>query len=267
MKRVLLFLVPVAAAAALAAAAHGGSGRPSVTVRVDDHRLTAPRTVPAGFVDVRIVTRGLVHHHLAFWHLNRGITVARFIAVLKKSNGDPFKIATAVGGNGPMLPGTIQTTMRFMPGTVVAADIVEGPTTRITSFVVGASTATTSPPRALGTIINRGFRFVLPSGFGRPGIYRFENTDGAAHDGDIFPLARGKHAADLVRWLKGGGKGAPPVDFARPLGGPGAIGAHWSSWFRLRKLPAGHYVLACFLPDEQGMLHAAMGMVSEFSVD
>ena len=55
------------------------STRPSITVRVDDRRILAPTRMPAGYVDIHIVTSGKVHHHLAFWHLDRGVTAQRFI--------------------------------------------------------------------------------------------------------------------------------------------------------------------------------------------
>ena len=243
----------------------GASDRPSITVRVDDRRITSPSRMPAGYVDIHIVTSGSVHHHLAFWHLNPGVTLKRFKAALKSPKG-PFQLGTAVGGNAPMLAGNLDTTMHLLPGTVVFADIVEGPTTRVASFQVAGPPVSTHPPAAVGTIVNRAFRFVLPARFGRPGIYRFTNSDAVAHDGVIYALLKGKTAADLVRWLRGGGKGRPPVAFARPLGGPGVIGAHWTSWFTLRKLAPGRYVLGCFLPDDRGILHAAMGMVAGFEV-
>jgi len=269
--KTITFALAVATLAALGTGASAtvvasASARPSVTIRVDDHRITAPTRMPAGYVDIHIVTSGKVHHHLAFWHLNRGVTSKRFIRVMKGPNGDPFKLGTAIGGNGPMLAGRLDTTMRLVPGRVVFADIVEGPTTRIASFRVVGSSVSTQPPAAVGTIVNRSYRFVLPAHFGRPGVYRFTNPDPVAHDGVIYQLVKGKSAADLVHWLQGGGKGRPPVVFARPLGGPGVIGSHWTSWFRLPKLAPGRYVLGCFLPDERGMLHAAIGMVAGFVV-
>jgi hypothetical protein len=248
-----------------AAVAALASARPSITVRVDDSRITSPARMPAGYVDVHIVTSGKIHHHLAFWHLNPGVTVKLFTRALKSPKG-PFELGTAVGGNGPMLAGHLATTMRLLPGTVVFADIVDGPTTRIASFQVTGPPVSTEPPAAVRTIVNRSFRFVLPARFGRPGVYRFTNSDPVAHDGVIYPLLKGKTAADLVRWLRGGGKGRAPVDFARPLGGPGVIGAHWTSWFTLPRLAPGRYVLGCFLPDDRGVLHAAMGMVAGFEV-
>lgn len=246
------------------AVALASNARPSITVRVGDNRITAPARTPAGYVDVHIVTSGKVHHHLAFWHLNRGVTPTRFIRVLKR--GNPFKLGTAVGGNGPMLAGRLDATMRLRAGTVVVADLVEGPITRIASFHVVAPAVSARPPAAIGTVVNRSYRFVLPARFGRPGVYRFTNQDPVPHDGVIYPLVKRKTAADLVQWLQGGAKGRPPVAFGIPLGGPGAIGAHWTSWFTLPKLPPGRYVFACFLPDSRGVPHAAMGMVAEFVV-
>ena len=268
----IAFTAAVTAVAALAgggdaaAVGRGSVSRPSITVGVDDSRITAPSRMPAGYVDIRIVTSGNDHHHLAFWHLNPGVTVKRFIRVLKRPNGDPFKLGTAIGGNGPMLAGHLDTTMRLTPGTVVLADIVEGPTTRIASFRVAGPAVATQPPPAAGTVVNRSYRFVLPARFGRPGVYGFTNSDPVAHDGVIYRLLQGKNAGSLVRWLRSGGKGRPPVDFTRPLGGPGVIGPHWTSWFTLSRLAPGRYVLGCFLPDDRGVLHAAMGMIAGFQV-
>ena len=193
---------------------------PSVTVRVDDKRISGPDRTPAGYVDFHIVTAGREHHHLAFWHLNPGVTPERFIRVLKQPNGDPFKLGTAIGGNGPMLGGSFETTMRLVAGTVVFGDIVEGPTTRIGSFRVTGPPVSNQAPRDIGTVVNRNFRFELPADFGRPGVYRFTNSDPVAHDGAIFPLAKGKTAADVVQWMQSGGKGRPPALFDKPYGGP-----------------------------------------------
>jgi hypothetical protein len=148
-----LLCIAIAAVAVVAAsnaspthslAAHV-SARPSITVRVDDSRITSPPRMPAGLVDIHIVTSGKVHHHLAFWHLNPGVTVKRFTRALQSPKG-PFDLGTAIGGNGPMLAGHLDTTMRLLPGTVAFADIVDGPTTRIASFQV---TGTPCPPSRL----------------------------------------------------------------------------------------------------------------------
>jgi hypothetical protein len=246
---------------------HGSVPRPSITVHVDDTRISAPARVPAGDVDVHIVTSGKVQHHLAFWHLNDGVTLPRFVHETKLPNGDPFKLGTAVGGNAPMLAGRFDTTMKLVPGRVVVADIVDGPTTRFANFAVVGPERSTQPPAAVGTIDNRDRRFDLPADFGRPGVYRFTNSDPVPHDGVIYSLAKGETANDLVGFLRSGGKGRPPVDFESPLGGPGVTAAHWSSSFKLPKLPPGRYVMACFLPDPgSNVPHAAEGMAAGFVV-
>lgn len=262
---VVVALVAASTAASAPSLAARASARPSITVRVDDSRITSPRRVPPGYVDIQIVTSGKVHHHLAFWRLNPGVDVKRFTRALHSPKG-PFALGQAVGGNAPMLAGRLDTTMRLLPGTFVLADIVDGPTTRIASFKVAGRPVSTRQPTAVGTIVNRSFRFDLPANVGEPGVYRFTNVDPVAHDAVIYPLRKGKTAADLVRWFRAGGTGRPPVVFERPLGGPGVTGAHWTSWFTLPRLAPGRYVLGCFLPDGHGVLHAATGMVAGFKV-
>jgi hypothetical protein len=240
------------------------SARPSITVRVDDRHIAAPVRMPAGYVDIHIIAAGKIRHHLSFWHLNTGVSMKRFMTALNSPSG-PFKVATAVGGNAPMLPGRIDITLRLTPGAFVLADIVDGPT-HVTSFHVAGPPVSTRAPAAAGTAVNRGFRFTLPAHFGRSGVYRFTNRDPVAHDGVIYSLRDGKSAGDLVRWLRAGGKGVAPVDFTRPLGGPGPIAGNWTSWFVQPRLPRGRYVLSCFLPDDHGVPHAALGMVAGFEV-
>jgi hypothetical protein len=142
MQKASLFIVIVAVA--LCAAGSATSARPSVTVRVDEGRITAPSVWPAGYVDVHIVTAGKVHHHLAFWHLNAGVTVRHFLRALNSPRG-PFELGTAVGGDGPMPAGHLEVSMRLIPGTVVFADIVDGPTTRTASFQVAGAPVSTRP--------------------------------------------------------------------------------------------------------------------------
>jgi hypothetical protein len=202
-------LLIVIVAVALVAAGSAASARPTVTVRVADSRIASPSRWPAGYVDVHIITSGKAHHHLAFWHFNPGVTVKRFITALNSPKG-PFELGTAVGGNAPMLAGHLDVTMHLVPGTVVFADIVDGPTTRIATFQVSGPPASSDPPAALGTIDNRAFRFVLPAHVGRPGVYRFTNSDPVAHDGAIYRLRKGQTAAGIVRWFRAGGKAARP---------------------------------------------------------
>ncbi len=54
-------LLIMIAAVALVAAGSATSARPTVTVRVDDSRITSPSRWPAGYVGVRIITARPAH--------------------------------------------------------------------------------------------------------------------------------------------------------------------------------------------------------------
>src|SRR6266542_2522405 len=89
-------LLIVIAAVALVGARSATSARPTVTVRVDDSRITAPSPWPAGYVDVHIITAGKAHHHLASWHLNPVGMLIRSKASLHPPEV-ACQLATAVG--------------------------------------------------------------------------------------------------------------------------------------------------------------------------
>jgi hypothetical protein len=130
---------------------------------------------------------------------------------------------------------------------------------------VTAAAGATSPPASLGTIIAKAeYDFVLPPGFGKPGIFAFHNTDTKPHDFVIVSLAPGKHANEIISWAKAGKHTPPPI--TGEFGGAGALSGHLTSWFKVPKLAPGTYALICFFPDSHGVPHAAHGMVSEFTV-
>ena len=54
-------LLIVIAAVALVGAGSAAAARPTVTVRVDDSRITSPSRWPAGYVGVRIITARPAH--------------------------------------------------------------------------------------------------------------------------------------------------------------------------------------------------------------
>lgn len=68
------------------------------------------------------------------------------------------------------------------------------------------------------------------------------------------------HAPDAEKKAK-----ALQVDPDTEIGGPAIVGPGLSEKVTL-PLPAGHYILTCFLPGEHGMPHVAMGMIGEFTV-
>jgi hypothetical protein len=56
----LAALIALGSGGAMGAAAPVFAPRPSVTIHVDDRRIAAPARMPAGYVDIHIVTSGKV---------------------------------------------------------------------------------------------------------------------------------------------------------------------------------------------------------------
>ncbi len=61
MQKVSLLIVIAAVALVAAGSATPAPARPTVTVRVDDSRITSPSRWPAGYVGVRIITARPAH--------------------------------------------------------------------------------------------------------------------------------------------------------------------------------------------------------------
>ena len=251
--------------AAFLTATASAAQRP-ITVRVDDHAIHLPATVPAGTLAVHIVTGGKQLHHLVFEQLKPGVTFISFEKAMQNPAANDATYATYIGGNGQVPPGrSVDVFFTVKPGPVEVIDIVHGQAISHAQLTATAATSATSPPTSLGTVIaNAKDRFVLPRGFGKPGVFAFRNTDRDPHDMVIVGLAPGKHANTIIAWAKAGKHTPPPV--TGEFGGAGALSGHLTSWFTVPKLAPGTYALICLMPDSHGMPHAAHGMVREFTI-
>jgi hypothetical protein len=254
------------AVAALLAAAIPVTAAASLSViRVTDSAIQLPAGgLKAGIDELRIVGSGTRLHHLVFWRLHAGVSYAQFDRVFASPNGALARLVTAAGGNGQVDPGgATDLYLDLAQGRYAITDLTDGPTNEV-RVTIGPARSKIRPPRSVGTIrAVAGDRFRLPPGFGRPGVYTFRNEDDELHEASLVRMKPGKTAPDLVRFLKGGGKGAYPV--AAELGGFGALGGHLHGWMVLPALPHGAYALVCFIPDEHGVPHVAMGMIAGFT--
>ena len=78
-------------------------------------------------------------------------------------------------------------------------------------------------------------------------------------------LASGATAEDLVEWFHTQA-GPPPIE--GEFGSMGAIGPGNEAWidFDASPLDAGDYAMVCFIPGDDGIPHAAHGMVAPVTV-
>jgi hypothetical protein len=244
-----------------------GGGASLITARIDERTVHFSPALHSGFVQLHIVSTGVAPHHLLFWQLHGGVSFNQFDRVDASQSGNPFKLATVIGGNGPLVPGhTMDIWIHIAKGRVAIDDIRSGGVTGFhRDLAIDRSGQNATQPKALGTVAAvAGDRFRLPPGFGRPGIWEFANQDKETHDVTIAQLAPGKTVADLIFWAKHGQHGPPPLRGAD--GGFGALGGNSHAWFTIGHLPPGNYAVACFISGANGIPDVAMGMAAGFTV-
>ena len=116
-----------------------------VVVHAKDFAYVAPKTVKSGVTTFRLVNDGTTLHHLSVIRLQKGKTMADFVAFIKKP-APPFGWFTEMGGPNPALPGgTVEATMNLDPGNYVIVCFIPSPgetAPHIMKGMVGALTVT-----------------------------------------------------------------------------------------------------------------------------
>lgn len=257
----------ILAAGGLASAGAGAGGTGLITARIDERTVHFSPALRAGFVQLHLVSTGVEPHHLLFWQLHHGVSFKRFDRIDASQNGNPFKHAKLVGGNGQLAPGqSMDIWIHVAKGRIAIDDIPagHGPGFHL-DVPIRSSGQNARQPKALGTVAALpGDHYRLPPGFGRPGVWKFTNQDNTPQEAMIIGLAPGKTAADVVSWVKHGKKGPPPISGAD--GGFGALGGHAHAWFTIGHLAPGHYAVVSFIPGPNGVPQVAMGMAAGFTV-
>jgi plastocyanin len=176
----------------------------------------------------------------------------------------------AAGGAGSASAGQeVASTQVLVPGTYYAIDSNGGRRPAYVKFEVTGEASDDALPTADATITARDFSFTS-SGL-RAGVNEvtFDNTGREIHHVIALPLAQGRTAADVRRFLAtdGRGGGPPPVDFDRASPNTSAFDGGTSGNVQLR-LQRGEYVLVCFISNRAGgPPHALMGMITETTVE
>ena len=244
-----------------------------VVVHAKDFAYTAPKTIKSGATTFRLVNDGKELHHLSVIRLQKGKTMADFVAFMKKP-GPPFGWFTEVGGPNPALPGgSVDATLTLEPGNYVVACFIPSvgeSAPHLMKGMINALTVTTdkspgvSPPAdvtvrtsdyafALSTPITKGHRVIA-----------VQNDASQAHEVVLVQLAPGKTIADVAKWVDVDlMKGAPP---GKPIGGMAGIAKGQTASFPADFAP-GNYGFICFAPDaKDGKPHSVHGMMSQFAV-
>lgn len=244
-----------------------------VTITATDFAFSAPDTVPAGLVTLRLLSPSQEPHQAVVMRLDSGKTMADLQAMMMNPEAPiPAWVAFPIGVS-VIAPGDSgNATAVLAPGHYVMVCFIPSPDGQphvakgmVRPFEVVASGVTPAPePVADITITERDYEFVLSSPL-TAGTHtiRVENAGPQVHEVAVFQLLPGKTLADFQAWDASGMRGPPP---AKPLGGfvGPDVGGH--GYFAATFVP-GAYVLACGVPDaKDGKPHTTHGMIKEITV-
>lgn len=245
---------------------------PTVTITAADFAFSAPDTIPAGVVNVRLVNNGPSLHHVQFIKLGEGKTIADLMASLRNP-GPPPAWMTAVPGPNPPAPGASSELVVdlaagnyaiacFVPDDKGVPHVAKG---MVRPVVVAAQGGVAAAEPATDVEVDLAdYSFTLSKDItAGPHTLKIVNKGVQDHEMFIARLDSGATAEQLVRYVETGMHGRPP---ALPLGGASGMvpGAHADFAMDFRP---GDYALICFIPDgKDGKPHAMHGMVKQIHV-
>jgi uncharacterized cupredoxin-like copper-binding protein len=246
---------------------------PVVTVHASEFAYTGPKTIKSGVTLFRLINDGNELHHLIIVKLDKGKTMADFIAAMKKP-GPPPSWTTFEGGPNPALPhATVDATLSLEPGDYVLLCTIPSPGERAPHAVkgmVGALTVSAEKNGALEPVTDQTIRlndysFAMPATLAA-GHHNFQVVNDAQqlHEVVVVELPPGETIADLGNWVdKSLMKGPPP---GRPVGGMAPLSTGRTGVFSVDLKP-GTYGLICLVPDaKNGTSHFQHGMTKTLTV-
>ena len=274
---------PAAARPTVASHPSRYSGR-VVTITARDYAFEAPDSVEAGYVTLRLLSRGKELHHVQMVRLDNGHTLKDLFEAMKTPGAKPPAWMVEVGGpNAPVPGGESAASLTLVPSRYALLCFIPSPdgmphimkgmakeivvrAQRAPSAREGASSAAKSAkapkaPSTTVTLTDYDFTFSSPLVAGEQTL-RLVNTASQHHELFIAALAPGKKAIDLARWAEKS-EGPPP---GMPIGGITGIDKGEFNDLALTLEP-GEYALICFLPDvKDGKPHFVYGMIRQFTV-
>lgn len=253
------------------------SGAPSpaapnvVTVHATDYKFKSPDRIPSGMTTFVLVNEGRTFHHVQIVRLTGGKTLADLSTALKHPGPVP-SWAVFVGGPDAPSPGdTANATLALSPGNYALLCFVDVPggvphfaygmVHPLTVFDSGKPAA--SAPVADVRVTVNDYNFVLSKPL-TAGEHTFmvRNTAAQPHEMEVIRLAPGKTAQDALKWIQKP-EGPPP---GSGVGGVSGITSAEPVYFSAN-LPAGNYLLICFIPDaKDGKPHFMHGMMKTVKV-
>lgn len=255
-------------------ATHEPAAANTYTITAKEFAFTAPDTIPAGMITLKLVNGGTELHHVQLLKLSDGKTFADFNAAMKAmkpGSPPPPWIHEVAGPNSPAPGGDQSITEKldagnyvlacFIPGADHVPHVMKGMVKSLT--VIPSATPAEAAPKADITVKMTDYAWeITPAISAGKHVIKIENAATQAHEMFIAKLEPGKTPADLVKWVETM-QGPPP---AKPMGGISGMTIDAAVYLYV-DLPPGQYGLFCFLNDSKdGKMHVEHGMVRQITV-
>lgn len=248
-----------------------GAAVPTTVLTATDFAIDGPTTVRAGVQRIGVENDGAQVHHVQLMRLADGKSMDDFEAAMAESEAALFAMVEMTGGVGQLDPGASDVTVADLaPGSYVMMCFLPDPADGAPHFAKGMVSELTvlaeeNPavaPEVDGDITLDDFSVELPEGFDGKGTFAVTNDGEQIHEANLVKLDEGATLEDLLT-------AENPFSLDLPVqrvGGIQAFNTGGSGTVELDLAP-GKYAWICWVPDETGTPHVALGMVAEFEVE
>ncbi len=139
-------------------------------------------------------------------------------------------------------------------------------TTSLVTGILGLLGGTVAPPQRIVTVRAFDYRFEAPATIPAGTVtFRLRNDGKEIHHLWVVKLRNGKTPNDFKRAMQTWGSALKMPSWAVDVGGPNSAGAGETADGTMTLEP-GTYMLACWIPSPDGMLHVMKGMTKQLTV-
>jgi len=263
--------------AGLAATGCGGEEANTATIGASEFEFTVSGAdFTSGTNEITLENTGQQEHHVQLLKLADGHGVDELVAALADPTAGFPEWMTADGGVGVVGPGaSAVVTQDLEAGTYALLCFVEDPADGAPHFAKGmaAEIDVSGVDRSGASLPESDIEYTASEyGFDGPTTVDageinigFVNSRSSAeiHEAGLLKLGEGVTTEMLAQALSGPAEGPPPFE---SLGGLQAYAAGGGGVATV-DLEPGNYVLICFVPNPEGVPHAALGMFLPLTVE
>jgi hypothetical protein len=250
-----------------------GFGYPELAVTTDGATYDAPESIPAGRYVLTATNSGAEGTEADLVFLPPDQTIDTLIAAMAAPEPTPWLFHIVFAG-GSIIPAgqTMHTVVDLTPGSwVVMSTGNPTPEPRTLTVTEAEGTPATATDPVAGVVAQvQEYSIILPENIpAGPQVWSVENTGAQPHFVEIISVPEGTTVPGIMAAL---GMADPPAEGPADLsaavghGGLSTLSVGLTGYVEMDLTP-GTYAAFCFIPDiEAGVPHAAMGMITVFTV-